>query len=399
MVLSGAYDVVVVGAGVMGSATAYQVAKRGHSVLLIEQFDFLHKRGSSHGETRTIRVTYSQDYFTFMMKEALQLWEEAQQEVGYMVHTQTPQLDMGAPDNKSLQSMISSCKKHGFDVEVLKSTEVSARFPVMELPEQWISVVTSQGGVIHAAKAVAMFQHLAAKHGAEIRDRTKVTKVAPDGEGVLVTTSEGSVVGRKCVLAAGAWTSKLVKDISGLELPVQPLHTTIAYWQIEDTALDAFNASSGFPSFSSYNEPHIYGNASIELPGLLKVNLLSGYNCDPDTRALVPDMESMKQVVGPWLAAHFKGKIRSDAPVVAEACMFSMTPDENFILDFLPIKDQPANSCESRSVVVAAGFSGHGLKFAPLVGRVMADLCLKESCDGVPLEHFSISRFSKESHM
>ena len=156
-----------------------------------------------------------------------------------------------------------------------------------------------------------------------------------------------------------------------------------------------FGASSGFPSFACYSYPYIYGNASIELPGLLKVALHSGYKCDPDNRPLIPDMKALKDFVSPWLETHFKGKVLSNEPVLAEPCMYSMTPDQDFILDFLPMGDDNNAANAHKLVLVAGGFSGHGFKMGPLVGKILADLCLKGSCEDVPLHHFCISRFNQ----
>eukprot|EP00249_Psilotum_nudum_P007293 c20453_g1_i1 orf=513-1769(-) len=392
--VSGVYDVVVIGSGIMGSCIAYQVAKRGSSVILIEQFDFLHRKGSSHGESRTIRLTYPEEYYTGMVKEAFQLWEEAQQEAGYRVHTKTVHLDIGPLANKSLQAVITSCKKHDIKVDLLTPDETAKRFPVFELPSDWIAVVTPQGGVLHATKAVAMFQLLASRNGAVLCDRNKVKKICPcwklpDGnDGVLVTANNGSVLGRKCVIAAGAWTAKLVKEISGLDLPIQPLHTTIAYWQIDEKNLDAFSVANGFPTFACYTDPYVYGTPSIEYPGLIKISLHGGYSCDPENRPFLPDVAAAKKLVGPWIATHFKGKVRQEFPVLADPCLYSVTPDEDYIIDFLPLKFG-----EQGSVLVAGGFSGHGFKMGPLVGRVMADLAIHGDSPGIPLEHFSINRF------
>ncbi len=470
----GVYDVVVVGAGIMGSCTAYHIAKRGKSVLLLEQFDFLHRRGSSHGESRTIRVTYPEDYYTRMMKEAYKLWEEAETEAGYMVYHRTGYLDFGPPDNQSLLSVISSLKKEGIAHQILSHKEVTLRFPTFRLPKDSLTVYTAEGGILRASKAVAMFQALAAKHGAVLRDRAKVLRVSPHwrlpggADGILVATSRGSALGKACILAAGAWTPQIVRDISGMELPIKALHTSIAYWAVNKKMNpDALSPARGFPCFSSYGEPFIYGTPSIEYPGLIKVGAHFGVLCDPNKRSVSPDMETLKGHVSPWLASYFEGSVDWEAPNMAEGCMYSMTPDEDFILDHvqysnksgmvgknvldnnsgffaknvrrggqgqrregerplgsLPLQEEEANpddhhgvSSETKAsvqngveilhrdqpaignskILVAAGFSGHGFKMGPLVGRIMADLALTGSSQGVPLEMFSIERFSKDA--
>lgn len=399
--IAGEYEAIVVGAGIMGSCTAYQIAKRGKSVLLLEQYDFLHHRGSSHGESRTIRETYPEEYYTAMMEEAFSLWEEAQQETGYRVHIKTKQLDFGSVQNKSLQSVIAVCRKLGIPHEVLNAEQASLRFKVLNLPKDWIAVVTNRGGILRASKAVAMFQSLALKNGATLRDNARVMKITNgwklrDGsDGVLVCTSRGSVLGRKCVIAAGAWARKLAKEIAGIELPIQPVHATIAYWKIEE-GLDDFSPEKGFPTFASYGDPYLYGTPSWEYPGLLKVSISGGNPCDPDKRSLVPDFDALKKKLSPWLAEGFRGHIMSESPVVAEACMCTMSPDEDYILDFLPLTNTSLSRDKS-PILIACGFSGHGFKMGPLVGRIMADLALKGEAHGVPLQYFSIERFLKST--
>ena len=122
------FDVIVIGGGVMGSSTAYHVAKRGYTTLLLEQFDFLHHRGSSHGESRTIRATYPENYYFGMVVEAAKLWEQVQSEVGYKVYYKTPQFDMGPSDDKSLRCVIANCESYSMPCRVLDPAQVSDHF-------------------------------------------------------------------------------------------------------------------------------------------------------------------------------------------------------------------------------------------------------------------------------
>ncbi|KAL3688596.1 hypothetical protein R1sor_014905 [Riccia sorocarpa] len=385
-VISGEYDVVVVGAGIMGSCTAYELAKRKKSVLLLEQFDFLHRRGSSHGESRTIRITYPEEYYTKMMVEAYDLWSQAERDAGYTVYTKTGQLDFGPRDNPSLGALIATLQKFSIDHEILTPDHVSSRFPMVQIPAHWVAVYTQQGGVLRASKAVSMFLSLAAKHGATLRDQTKVLDVKSEVDGVTITTSRGSVRCGKCVITAGSWVSKLVKRMAGFDLPVVPIHTTIAYWEVDPENPDLYSSDRGFPVFLSYEEPIVYGTPSLEYNGMIKVSYHSGIPCDPDTRSVAPDHKALQDYVSPWLAKICKGNVRHDAPVLAEGCIYSITPDEDFILDSLPGKDD--------NILIAGGFSGHGFKMAPLVGRIMADLALAGSVPGIPMEYFSLNRFA-----
>jgi sarcosine oxidase/L-pipecolate oxidase len=177
--------------------------------------------------------------------------------------------------------------------------------------------------------------------------------------------------------------------MAGKELPTLPLHTTYAYWSVADEKdYHSFTQQAGFPIFMCYNVPFIYGFPSMDYPGMIKVSNHAGHSCDPDTRTVAADLGLLKATVSPWLAKTFEGKVKHDAPAIAEGCLYTMTPDEDFILDFLP-------SCPE--ILVAAGFSGHGFKMGPLIGRIMADLAINGPSSGNPysswLPHFRLERF------
>ncbi|XP_059643501.1 probable sarcosine oxidase [Cornus florida] len=384
------FDVIVVGAGIMGSSTAYQIAKRGHKVLLLEQFDFLHQRGSSHGESRTLRATYPEDYYSGMVKESSELWQQAESEAGYKVYFKTPHLDMGPSDNKSLRAVINSCRSNSVPCRILNPDQVHEEFSGrIKLPENWMGVVTELGGVIKPTKAVSMFQTLALRNGAVLRDNMEVNDIKRDEMrgGILVQTTNGERFwGKKGVVTAGAWIKKLVKRVSGLSLPVQPLETTVCYWRIKEEYWEHFTIAGGFPTFASYGEPYIYGTPSLEFPGLIKVPMHGGQPCDPDRRtwSLAPMMvDTLKE----WIEARFGEFVQSSSgPLMTQSCLYSMTPDEDFVVDFL-------GGELAEKVVVAGGFSGHGFKMAPVVGRIVGDLVVSGEAKGVELKHFRLGRF------
>ncbi|KAJ4849055.1 hypothetical protein Tsubulata_029531 [Turnera subulata] len=384
------FDAIVIGAGIMGSSTAYQLAKRGAKTLLLEQFDFLHHRGSSHGESRTIRATYPEDYYGGMAIESARLWEEAQSEIGFKVYFKAQQFDMGPSDNKSLLSVISSCRKHSIPCRVLDRKQVAEEYSgKIDIPEDWVGVCTQLGGVIKPTKAVSMYQTLALKNGAVLRDNMEVDNVVKDEVkgGVWVVTSNGEKFwGKKCVITAGAWMRKLVKRVSGLELPIQALETTVCYWRIKEGHEAQFAIGGDFPTFACYGEPYVYGTPSLEFPGLIKVAVHGGYPCDPDKRPWGPGigLDSLKE----WIAGRFSGLVDHGGPVATQLCIYSMTPDEDYVIDFL-------GGEFGKDVVVGGGFSGHGFKMAPVVGRVLADLVLSGETNGVELEYFRIQRFQE----
>ncbi|KAJ0985153.1 hypothetical protein J5N97_003509 [Dioscorea zingiberensis] len=388
----GEFDVIVIGAGIMGSCTAYELSKRGRRTLLLEKFDFLHHLGSSHGESRTIRSTYPELYYPPMVLEAAELWEEAQSEIGYRVYTKTPHVDVGPADNKSLRALIASCETNSIPLRVINDqSQVSELFSgTFTLPEGWTAMVTELGGVLKPTKAVAMFQSLAIRLGAVLKDRVEVIKIerGEGAAGVHVFTSSGHMFkGSKCVVTVGAWTEKLVNSVSGISLPIQPLHTTICYWKVKEGLEDRFSPERGFPTFASYGEPFIYGTPVLEFPGLVKIALHGGSPCDPDKREWW--RKSSVDSVKSWIEQVFPGCVETGEPVICQACMYSMTPDEDYVIDFL-------GGQFGKDVVVAGGFSGHGFKMGPVVGRVVAEMVVEGEVKGVEMKHFRIGRFVED---
>jgi sarcosine oxidase/L-pipecolate oxidase len=388
------FDVIVVGAGIMGSSTAYEVAKRGQKTLLLEQFDFLHQRGSSHGESRTIRATYSKEYY-FPMDQ----WSSSHTNSGRRPSPKSATRSTSRPDNstymgdshdKSMHGIINTCRKHSVSHEVLDRRQLANKFSGrFDIPEDWIAVFTEYGGVIKPTKAVSMFQALAFQKGAVLRDCMEVKDIRKDGVkgGVWVYTSNGEKFwGKKCVVTVGAWTRKLVKTVVGLELPIQPLETAVCYWKIKEGNEEKYTIEGGFPTFSCQGDPHVFGTPSLEYPGLIKMMVHGGHPCDEDKRPWGPGMAlgSLKQLVEERLS----GMVDSEAPVAMQFCMYSMTPDEDFVIDFL-------GGEFGKDVVMGGGFSGHGFKMGPVVGRILADLVLTGEAKGVELKHFSIQRFEE----
>jgi len=263
------------------------------------------------------------------------------------------------------------------------------------VPDGWLTAVSERGGgVLSATKAVAMFQALAVRKGAAVRDNAEVVSIekAPEG-GVVVKTSGGEEFrGAKCVVTVGAWASKLLRSVAGVELPIQPLHTLTLYWRIKPGREGDLTAKAGFPTFSSYGDPPVYGTPSLELPGLIKISCDGGPPCDPDGRDWVSGDREVTERVARWIEASMAGYVEAaGGPVIRQSCMCCMTPDGDFVMDFL-------GGDFGEDVVIGAGFSGHGFKMGPAVGRILAEMAIDGKADtaaeaGVELGHYRINRF------
>ncbi|KAL6985097.1 sarcosine oxidasee (formaldehyde-forming) [Sarracenia purpurea var. burkii] len=387
------FDVIVVGAGIMGSSTTYQIAKRGHRVLLLEQFDFLHHRGSSHGESRTIRAAYPEEYYSAMVMESVRLWEEAESEIGYKVYFKTSHLDMGPANNEILRAITTNFQLNAIPHRVLDPSQVHEEFSgKIELPENWIGVLSEIGGVVKPTKAVSMFQTLALKNGAVLKDNMKVSEMEREDVrgGILVCTENGERFwGKKCVVTVGAWMKTLVKRVTGMVLPIQPLETSAIYWRIKEGHDSEFTIGSGFPTFASYGDPSIYGTPSLEFPGLIKIPPNGGQPCNPERRTwatghTAPVLDSLKK----WIRERFGDRVDATTPEMVQYCMISMTPDEDYMIDFL-------GGEWGKKVVIAGGFSGHGFKMAPAVARILVDLAISGETKVADMKHFELARFEK----
>ncbi|RDX57660.1 putative sarcosine oxidase, partial [Mucuna pruriens] len=379
------FDVIIIGGGVMGSSTAYEAAKRGLKTLLLEQFDFLHHRGSSHGESRTIRITYSQHYYYPLVMESYKLWQEAQAQVGYQVYFKTHHLDMAPSHEPAMRSVIDYCRNLAIPFQLLRGDQLAEKFSGrVHIPDDWVGLSNDYGGVIKPTKAVAMFQTLAYKNGAVLKDNAKVTDIKKSKDGIVVFTADGGkFYGKKCVVTVGAWTRRLVKTVSGVELPIQPVETYVSYWRIKEGHEGKFAIGSGFPTFASFGEIYVYGTPTLEFPGLIKVAVHGGNPCDPDKRPWGPGvmMDALKE----WVEGRFAGMVDSREPVMKQCCMYSMTPDEDFVIDFL-------GGEFGNDLIIGGGFSGHGFKMAPVIGKILADLAVDGETKRCPVSQTCLLR-------
>jgi sarcosine oxidase / L-pipecolate oxidase len=398
----GAYDVVVVGGGLMGSSAAYYASVAGQRVLLLEQFSLLHAKGSSHGSSRIFRVAYTDATYTKMCIDSLAMWREIEEKAGVKLLEMTGELDFVEHSHSAqLDEVAKVLGSHAQPHEVLTGAQVNARFPGFALPADSHAVFSQNAGVLNPTLAMKTLQQLAVARGAEIRDNSPVVSVTCDdeqqSEGLFaVVLADGSVArGKQCIVTAGPWTKKLLGVQSGVktEIAINPIATFGTYWKCKPASEQLYTPAR-FPVFISYGEPSVYGLPMEDPAHGVKVCLHTGPSVDPDTRqAIVAQSEEDVHKV-----QHFLGKFmpQVDASAISKVdlCMYSMTEDEDFILDFV---DAPptANSTSStpKQLVVGAGFSGHGAKMTPVIGKILADLAVHGKAT-YPLEKFALARFS-----
>jgi sarcosine oxidase len=356
------YDAIVVGLGGMGSAAAYHLARRGSRVLGLEAFAPGHAAGSSHGESRIIRLAYFEhpDYVP-LLRRAYALWEHLQAESGTRLLHLTGGLFVGPPDGGVLGGSLRSARTHALPHEVLDAAEIRRRFPPLRPGDPEVGLFETRAGALFPERCVAAHLRLAEASGAALRFGEPVRRWAATPGGVEVQTDAGRYAAGSVVVTAGAWLGRLLYD---LRLPLQP-ERNLMFWLTPRETPELFEPER-FPIWiwDAGESGAFYGLPHFERPGVKVARHHSGEACDPDTVSREPaprDEQPVRRFVARRIPA-------LDGPVAgAQVCLYTNTPDEHFVVDRHP--DYP-------SVVFAGGFSGHGFKFASVMGEVLADLTL-----------------------
>ncbi|SMQ87065.1 sarcosine oxidase [Bacillus sp. OV166] len=381
--MSKQYDVIVIGLGAMGSTTAYQLAKRGQRVLGLDQFGPAHDQGSSHGGSRIIRQSYFEDpAYVPLLLRAYELWDEIKRESGEEVMTVTGGLMMGLPDSLTVSGSINSSKQWNLAYEVLEAEDIRRRFPVFNPSPNTIALYEEKAGFVRPELSVYTHLLQAEKHGADLRffESVQSWEAHPSGEGVRVVTSNGTYEAGKIVISAGAWAPQLLKDL-GVSL------------QVERHIQMFFEPTGGIEPFRIGKQPiyiweaddnvQLYGfpSTGIGAEGAKIAFFRKGVACTPETidrNVYDYEVEMMRDYIAkgiPQLNGRF---------LQGKTCMYTNTPDEHFVIS--PYPDHP-------QVAVAAGFSGHGFKFASVVGEILADLVIDGKTKH-PIDLFSPQRFA-----
>ncbi|ELV12108.1 peroxisomal sarcosine oxidase [Tupaia chinensis] len=379
---NGLWDTIVIGAGIQGCFTAYHLASHGKTVLLLEQFFLPHSRGSSHGQSRIIRKAYAEDFYAHMMDECYRIWAQLEHEAGTQLYRQTGLLLLGMKENPELKTIQATLSRQRVEHQCLSSEELKQRFPNIRMSRGEVGLLEMCGGVLYADKALRALQGVVRQRGGTVRDGEKVIEIKP-GLPVLVKTTSRSYRAKSLVITAGPWTNRLLGPL-GLELPLQTLRVNVYYWQ--EKVAGSYGASQAFPCFLGLDlaPQHIYGLPAGEYPGLMKVCYHHGNSADPEERdgpTACSDSQDIRILRG-FVRDHLPDL--KPEPSVMECCMYTNTPDRHFVLDRHPMYD---------NIVIGAGFSGHGFKLSPVVGKILCELSMKVT-PSYDLTPFRISRFS-----
>jgi sarcosine oxidase len=341
-------DVVVVGAGVMGAAAAWRLARAGRDVALLEQFEVGHDRGSSHGAARVFRFSYDEPRYVAMAMESLPLWRRLEEDSGQAVLTVTGGFDMGSPAR--LQAHQEALDARGAVWDLVDGVEVARRFPAVSPPPDAKILFQPDAGVLAADRALRAMVGVATARGVELRERTRVSAIRPGSAGVEVVTKKGTWDANVAVVTAGAWAKPLLAG-GGVDLPTTTSRETVAFFPVE--------AGTALPVFVQWMDGPgpLYALAS---PGQgLKTGWHhTGSPANPDDRGKVE--ARIVERMSAWVVERFPAAGRT--PHHAETCLYTNTADESFILE------------RRGPVVVGSACSGHAFKFAPLIGERLARL-------------------------
>lgn len=369
------YPVIVIGGGTMGSAAAWALGKRGVGALVLEQFGHVHTFGAHSGRTRIFRHAYAEspDYVPLVLR-ADELWQELEAVTGQHVLVRTGGLDLAAPGFDHAAAARDSCEAWNLPFEWLTGNEVRKRWPGYNVPDEWEACFNTRAGYLRVEPALRALAAASRSTGVDIREYEPVRSWHADGEGFRVESDNGIYTADRVIITAGAWSGQL---LSGLGLPLTILRKVL-FWFATDHP-DRY-AAERFPIFiAESNMGSIYGFPLGDEPGVKVANHAGGEPVDVESvdRTVRPGEEAD---VAAWVRRYLSGV--SAEVVDRAACLYTMTPDTDFIVDRHP--DYPG-------VAIGAGFSGHGFKFTPAIGDVLVDLILDPAVTS--LDRLTLSRF------
>lgn len=360
----------------MGTAAAWALARRGHKVIVLERFHHIHKMGSHSGHTRIFRHAYFEgESYVPWTTQADTAWTALQERTGIDLMNRCGHLDLAAPGIDHAQKALRSVRKWDIAHEYLTGDEVNMRFPAWTLPADWEACFDPEAGILIIEPALrAMITEFRAA-GGELRENEHVTGWTSSSDGVTVTTAHGTYEADRLIVTAGAWSSKVLAD---LDLPLTVTRKPVLWFNVTDR--ETFG-SDRFPTFVADNgKENFYGLPAFGEDSLKMGIHNDGEAVDPDiiNRNVEPD--DLTPNFREFIASSFDGVLPE--LTATSMCMYTMTPDEDFIIDRHPHHDR---------VSFAAGFSGHGFKFTPVVGEELADLATGD--DVTSRVDFSLARF------
>ncbi len=379
--MTGHYDIAVIGLGTMGSFAAVELARRGFSVAGFDQFTPPHSRGSHSGGTRIYRLAYPEGTgYVPLAQRAGGLWEQAAEQMGTRLLHRTGMLYMGPPGETLLREVQASASTNNLQVETLSATEVRQRYPALEIPEEYAGLFDVQAGWLDVDAAITSSHAYAQSLGVRCFFERPVKGWDATAREVRVHLDNGTITVSSLIITAGAWAGKLLRD---LQLPLAVKRKVLAWF---DPLAPELFAGDRLPIFT-FPENFTYGFPNVPGLGVKMAQHLGGsFLPNADNPVAPPGPADLDPIAG--IAARYMPRLAGDDQQArsrllhSAICLYTMTPDDDFIVDYHP---------EFRNVVFAAGFSGHGFKFAPVIALALADLVLQGKTS-LPIDFLSLDR-------
>lgn len=377
------FDVIVIGAGGVGSAAAYYLSKAGQRVLLLEQFEINHQHGSSYGYSRVIRYSYDNPIYIDLMRAAYPLWFALQDEADEQLYVKTGGLDFGFPSTDTFQALKTSMDAADLDYQHLTQNEIHQRYPQFVLKDGMEGLFQSDAGLLRASRCVLAHVRLAQARGATVMDQTPVTRITLSSNGATVQTDREMFSCDRIVLTVGSWAKGLLAE-QGIDLPLKIMPCQLGFYEASKVA--DFEPGT-FPVFFAhmtgdygempYGIPHDDPNIGV------KITTFYGWDTvDTPSQVDYTPSQDWTERIRTFARQYIPG---AAGPLIStRRCLYTVTPDKHFIVDQHPSYPH---------VVIGAGFSGHGFKFTTLLGKMLADLVVNGQTPH-DTSLFKVARFS-----
>ena len=368
------YDLIIIGSGSVGAAAGYYARKAGLTVLMTDAHQPPHQQGSHHGDTRLMRHAYGEgEKYVPLVLRAQTLWDELAATSGEALFERSGVVNLGPADSTFLHTVAQSAAKFDLPVDHLDAKAITARWPEIIVPENYQAIFEPDSGVLKSELAVKTLIALAKEAGAAQLFNCPVTAIHREVDGVSIETSEGSYRGKKVLLTAGTWVKQLFPD-----LPVQPVRKVFAWFQADGR----YSQKNNFPAFTGElpNGDQFYGFPAVE--NELKIGKHNGGQVinHPDERKAFGAVATDGAEAFNFLRHILPG---IGGCLYGAACTYDNSPDEDFIIDTLP--GQP-------DVLFIGGLSGHGFKFATVLGEIAVQFAQQQECE-FDLAPFALGRF------
>jgi sarcosine oxidase len=371
------FDIIVLGLGANGSSALYHLSNTNRRILGIDRYAPPHSFGSSHGESRIIRQAYFENpVYVPLVRAAYALWEDIEKEAGTRLFQKTGGLMLGNEESSVVAGSRLSAETHNIAYEFLGSADLQKHFPAFRPSPDTVGLLEKEAGILFPAECIKAFLARAAANNADIRFNEAVLGITPKNGKVEVTTSKGKYVTEKMIISAGAWTSELLPE---LQLPLS-VERQVLFWF-------ANGRRKGHSNFLPANMPifiweYLPARLFYGFPdlgnGIKVAHHHAGRSIRPDEMALDTGREEISEMQG------IANKYLDMEAIftTSDVCMYTNTPDENFIIDFHPAH---------KNIIIASPCSGHGFKFSSLTGKLLCDMAMDKKIN-VDLTPFSITR-------